>query len=106
MVGGLAMSEVESGSDVLSMKCRAEPQDDGGFVLTGSKYWCTNGPDADVAVIYAKSDPDLGPKGVTAFLVDRVWCKFTSLFTCMQVNGGIYDWQAHQQIWPSRFQHC
>ena len=69
-VGALAMSEPGAGSDVLSMKLRA--QDKGGyFVLNGSKMWITNGPDADTLVVYAKTDPDLGARGVTAFLIEK-----------------------------------
>ncbi|MEI7515168.1 MAG: isovaleryl-CoA dehydrogenase [Betaproteobacteria bacterium] len=69
-VGALAMSEPGSGSDVLSMKLRAE--DKGGYyVLNGSKMWITNGPDADTLVVYAKSEPELGARGVTAFLIEK-----------------------------------
>ncbi len=69
-VGALAMSEPGAGSDVLSMKLRA--QDQGGyFVLNGSKMWITNGPDADTLVVYAKTDPELGARGVTAFLIEK-----------------------------------
>lgn len=69
-IGALAMSEPSAGSDVTSMKLRAE--DKGGvFVLNGSKMWITNGPDADVMVVYAKTEPALGAKGITAFLVEK-----------------------------------
>lgn len=69
-VGALAMSEPGAGSDVISMKLRAE--DKGGyFVLNGSKMWITNGPDADTLVVYAKSEPELGARGVTAFLIEK-----------------------------------
>ncbi len=69
-VGALAMSEPGAGSDVLSMKLRA--QEKGGyFVLNGSKMWITNGPDADTLVVYAKTDPQLGARGVTAFLIEK-----------------------------------
>jgi isovaleryl-CoA dehydrogenase len=69
-VGALAMSEPGAGSDVISMKLRAE--DKGGFyLLNGSKFWITNGPDADVLVVYAKTEPELGAGGVTAFLVEK-----------------------------------
>ena len=69
-VGALAMSEPGAGSDVLSMKLRAE--DKGAyFVLNGSKMWITNGPDADVLVVYAKTEPELGDRGVTAFLIEK-----------------------------------
>ena len=69
-VGALAMSEPGAGSDVMSMQLRAEEHGDH-FVLNGSKMWITNGPDAHVLVVYAKTAPELGPKGVTAFLVER-----------------------------------
>ena len=69
-IGALAMSEPGAGSDVTSMKLRAE--DKGGvYVLNGSKMWITNGPDADVMVVYAKTNPELGVKGITAFLVEK-----------------------------------
>ena len=69
-IGALAMSEPGAGSDVLSMKLRAE--DKGGyFVLNGSKMWITNGPDADVLVVYAKTEPALGARGVSAFLIEK-----------------------------------
>ncbi len=68
-VGALAMSEHSAGSDVVSMKLRAE-RDGDHFVLNGSKMWITNGPDADVLVVYAKTDPEAGPRGITAFLVE------------------------------------
>lgn len=69
-VGALAMSEPGAGSDVTSMKLRAEEKD-GVYVLNGSKMWITNGPDADVMVVYAKTNPELGAKGITAFLVEK-----------------------------------
>ena len=69
-VGALAMSETGAGSDVISMKLRA--QDKGGFyLLNGSKMWITNGPDADTMVVYAKTEPELGARGVTAFIVEK-----------------------------------
>ncbi len=69
-VGALAMSEPGAGSDVISMKLRAV--DKGGYyVLTGSKMWITNGPDADTMVVYAKTEPELGARGVTAFIVEK-----------------------------------
>jgi isovaleryl-CoA dehydrogenase len=68
--GALAMSEPGAGSDVISMKLKAE--DKGGYyVLNGSKMWITNGPDADTLVVYAKTEPELGARGVTAFLVEK-----------------------------------
>ncbi|XUP37277.1 isovaleryl-CoA dehydrogenase (plasmid) [Xanthomonas axonopodis pv. vasculorum] len=69
-VGALAMSEAGSGSDVVSMKLRADTRGDR-FVLNGSKMWITNGPDADVLVVYAKTDPDAGARGITAFIVEK-----------------------------------
>ncbi len=69
-VGSLAMSEPGSGSDVVSMKLRADKRNDR-YVLNGNKMWITNGPDADTLVVYAKTDMDAGPKGITAFLVER-----------------------------------
>ena len=69
-VGALAMSEPGAGSDVVSMRLRAEKRGDR-YVLNGTKMWITNGPDADVLVIYAKTDPAAGSKGITAFLVEK-----------------------------------
>jgi len=69
-VGALAMSEPSAGSDVVSMKLRADKRNDR-FVLNGNKYWITNGPDADTLVVYAKTDPDAGPRGITAFLIEK-----------------------------------
>ncbi len=69
-VGALAMSEPGAGSDVISMKLKAE--DKGGYyVLNGTKMWITNGPDADTLVVYAKTEPELGARGVTAFLIEK-----------------------------------
>ncbi|NLO78871.1 MAG: isovaleryl-CoA dehydrogenase [Xanthomonadaceae bacterium] len=69
-VGALAMSEPEAGSDVVSMRLRAERRGDH-FVLNGSKMWITNGPDADTLVVYAKTDPEAGSRGITAFIIER-----------------------------------
>jgi isovaleryl-CoA dehydrogenase len=69
MVGALAMSEHGAGSDVVSMKTSAK-ETDGGYLLNGHKMWITNGPEADVVVVYAKTEPDAGSKGITAFIVD------------------------------------
>ncbi|KRG40453.1 isovaleryl-CoA dehydrogenase [Stenotrophomonas panacihumi] len=69
-VGALAMSEPGAGSDVVSMKLRAERRGDH-FVLNGNKMWITNGPDADVLVVYAKTDPEAGARGITAFLIEK-----------------------------------
>ncbi len=69
-VGALAMSEAGSGSDVVSMRLRADRHGDR-YVLTGTKMWITNGPDADTLVVYAKTDPQAGPRGITAFLIEK-----------------------------------
>ncbi|MBM3557252.1 MAG: isovaleryl-CoA dehydrogenase [Alphaproteobacteria bacterium] len=69
-VGALAMSEPGAGSDVVSMKTRAEKKGDR-YILNGSKMWITNGPNADVLVVYAKTDPKAGPRGITAFLIEK-----------------------------------
>ncbi|CAM1501713.1 Fc.00g036970.m01.CDS01 [Cosmosporella sp. VM-42] len=76
-VGALAMSESGAGSDVVSMRTTAKAVD-GGYVLNGSKMWITNGPDADVIVVYAKTEPEKGSKGMTAFLVETT----TDGFSC------------------------
>ena len=69
-VGALAMSEPNAGSDVVSMKLRAERKGDR-YILNGSKMWITNGGDADTLVVYARTDPDAGPKGITAFIIEK-----------------------------------
>mgnify|MGYP000165049524 CR=1 FL=1 len=69
-IGALAMSEPNAGSDVVSMKLKAEKRGDK-YILNGNKMWITNGPDAHTFVIYAKTDPNAGPRGITAFLVER-----------------------------------
>jgi isovaleryl-CoA dehydrogenase len=76
-VGALAMSEAGAGSDVVSMTLRAEKRGDH-YVLNGTKYWITNGPDADVLVVYAKTDPAAGSKGITAFLVEKTMKGFST----------------------------
>lgn len=76
-VGALAMSEPGSGSDVVSMKLRAE-KEGGRYILNGNKMWITNGPDADTLVIYAKTDPDGGPRGITAFIVEKDYPGFST----------------------------
>lgn len=75
-VGALAMSEPGAGSDVVSMKLRADKRGDR-YVLNGSKMWITNGGDADVLVVYAKTDPEAGPRGMTAFLIEKGFKGFT-----------------------------
>jgi isovaleryl-CoA dehydrogenase len=76
-VGALAMSEPGAGSDVVSMQLRAEKRDDA-YALTGRKMWITNGPDADVLVVYAKTDPAAGARGITAFIVEKGQPGFTT----------------------------
>ena len=76
-VGALAMSEADSGSDVVSMKLRAEKRNDH-FKLTGSKYWITNGPDATTLIVYAKTAPELGSKGITAFIIEKDMVGFST----------------------------
>ena len=76
-VGALAMSEPSAGSDVVSMKLRAEKRNDH-YRLSGNKHWITNGPDADTLVVYAKTDPDAGSKGITAFLIEKSMKGFTT----------------------------
>jgi len=75
-IGALAMSEPNAGSDVVSMKLRADKRGDR-FVLNGSKTWITNGPDANTYVIYAKTDLEKGPHGISAFIVERDWKGFS-----------------------------
>jgi isovaleryl-CoA dehydrogenase len=70
-VGSLAMSEPGAGSDVIGMKLRADIQGNGDYVLNGNKMWITNGPHAETLVVYAKTDPAAGPRGVTAFLIEK-----------------------------------
>lgn len=69
-IGALAMSEPGAGSDVVSMQMRAEKTDTG-YLLNGNKMWITNGPDADVVVVYAKTEPDAGARGISAFIVEK-----------------------------------
>ena len=76
-VGALAMSESGAGSDVVSMKLRAEKKNDR-YVLNGTKYWITNGPDATTLVVYAKTDPDAGSRGMTAFIIEKDMVGFST----------------------------
>jgi len=76
-MGALAMSEPGAGSDVVSMRLRADRKGDR-FVLNGTKMWITNGPCADTLVVYAKTDPDAGPRGITAFIVERGFAGFST----------------------------
>ncbi len=75
-IGALAMSEPNAGSDVVSMKLKAEKKGDR-YILNGTKMWITNGPDADVIVVYAKTDVTAGPRGITAFLVEKTFKGFS-----------------------------
>lgn len=75
-VGALAMSEADSGSDVVSMRLRAEKRGDR-YILNGTKFWITNAPEADVLVVYAKTDPQAGPRGITAFLIEKAMKGFS-----------------------------
>ena len=76
-VGALAMSEPGAGSDVVSMQLRAEQRGDR-YILNGTKMWITNGPDADVLVVYAKTEPDAGARGITAFIIERDFAGFST----------------------------
>ncbi|MEL6680987.1 MAG: acyl-CoA dehydrogenase family protein, partial [Pseudomonadota bacterium] len=76
-VGALAMSEPSAGSDVVSMTLKAEKRN-GYFRLNGAKYWITNGPDASTLVVYAKTDPEAGAKGITAFLIEKSMTGFST----------------------------
>lgn len=77
-VGALAMSESGSGSDVVSMSLHAEKQGNKTYLLNGSKMWITNGPDADTLVVYAKTDPSGGSKGITAFIIEKSMTGFST----------------------------
>jgi isovaleryl-CoA dehydrogenase len=81
-VGALAMSETEAGSDVVSMRLRAEKRGDR-YVLNGSKMWITNGPDADTLIVYAKSNPEAGRRGITAFIIEKT---FKGFKTCGKLD--------------------
>lgn len=76
-VGALAMSEPGAGSDVVSMKLKAEKRGDR-YILNGNKMWITNGPDADTLVVYARTDADAGPRGITAFLIEKSFRGFST----------------------------
>ncbi len=76
-VGALAMSEPGAGSDVVSMRTRAEKKGDR-FIINGNKMWITNGPNADTLVVYAKTDPNAGPRGITAFLIEKGMSGFST----------------------------
>jgi alkylation response protein AidB-like acyl-CoA dehydrogenase len=90
-VGALAMSEPGSGSDVVSMKLRAEKRNDR-YVLNGNKMWITNGPDANTLVVYAKTDPGAGSRGITAFLIEKR-------------HGRVLDRAEARQAGHARLQH-
>lgn len=88
------MSEPGSGSDVVSMKLRAEKKGDR-YILNGNKMWITNGPDADVLVVYAKTNPEAGARGITAFLIEKVCAYKPNL---RYSNGLItYEWTTDLQ---------
>lgn len=76
-IGALAMSEPGSGSDVVSMSLKAEVDGDD-FILNGNKMWITNGPDAHVLIVYAKTEPELGPHGITAFIIEKGFDGFST----------------------------
>ncbi len=76
-IGALAMSEPGSGSDVVSLKLRAEAKGDH-YLLNGNKMWITNGPDADTLIVYAKTDPEAGSKGITAFIIEKDFAGFST----------------------------
>ncbi len=98
-VGALAMSEPNAGSDVVSMKLRAERKGDR-YVLNGSKMWITNGGDADTLVVYAKKNPDAGPKGITAFIIEKGF-KGLSFGTKLDKLG-----MRGSNTWPVFFEDC
>ena len=81
-VGALAMSEANAGSDVVSMQLRAEQHGDR-FILNGTKMWITNGPDADVLIVYAKTDPNANKNGITAFIIEK---NFKGFKTAQKLN--------------------
>lgn len=84
-VGALAMSEVSSGSDVTSMQLEAKKFENK-YILNGTKMWITNGPDADVFVIYAKTDPKAGARGISAFILDKAACPDDSFITSPKLD--------------------
>jgi len=92
-IGALAMSEPGAGSDVVSMKLRADKKGDR-YVLNGSKMWITNGPDADTLVVYAKTDPQAGARGITAFLIEKRFCRF---LRCPKAGQAGYARQPHRR---------
>ncbi|MEQ8494894.1 MAG: isovaleryl-CoA dehydrogenase [Gammaproteobacteria bacterium] len=98
-VGALAMSEPNAGSDVVSMKLRAEHRGDC-YVLNGSKMWITNGGDADTLVVYARTDPDAGPRGITAFIIEKGMSGF-SKGTKLDKLG-----MRGSNTWPIFFDDC
>ena len=98
-VGALAMSEPDAGSDVVGMKLRADRKGDR-YVLNGSKMWITNGGDADTMIVYAKTDADAGPKGVTAFIVEKgsTGLSFGTKLDKLGMRGS--------NTWPVFFEDC
>lgn len=106
--GALAMSEPGSGSDVVSMKLRAEKKGDY-YVLNGNKFWITNGPDADVLVVYAKTNPSNSKPqhGISAFIIEKVTNERISprVETLCSGNGGIFNGSKVGQDGNARFEH-
>ncbi|MFM2330249.1 MAG: hypothetical protein RLZZ494_2352, partial [Pseudomonadota bacterium] len=98
-IGALAMSEPGAGSDVVSMKLKAEKRGDR-YVLNGSKMWITNGGDADTLVVYAKTEPEMGARGMTAFIVEKGMAGFT--------HGHHLDklGMRGSNTWPLFFDNC
>ena len=101
-VGALAMSETTAGSDVVSMKLRAD-RDGDHYILNGHKFWITNGPDADVIIVYAKTDMAKKQHGITAFLVEKVVypCTIVNIAVCIFDNDLLPDVDLYQ-IFPNR----
>ena len=87
-VGSLAMSEASSGSDVVSMQLKAEKKN-GHYLLNGTKYWITNAPEASTLVVYAKTDSSAGPKGITAFIIERGFEGFST--SCLLYTSDAAD---------------
>ena len=101
-VGALAMSEPGAGSDVVSMRLRADKKGDR-YVLNGSKLWITNGHYADTLVVYAKTRPEAGPRGITAFLVEKGFKGFPAGAEARQIGDARF---ARPRSWSSRIARC
>lgn len=91
------MSEPGSGSDVVSMRLRAERKGDH-YVLNGNKMWITNGPDADVLIVYAKTNPEAGAHGITAFLVEKVTNTWAGICVMVLIRSYKRDLKAFQLL--------